>query len=105
MKEFPSRLHADNKDNFPAMNYDRVKAYLRRDLYDHIISREEKDYFELDRFNKNRLNDVEVLGKMVKEVCTELEELGWTTQLSYGGTGLFIYADEPPANCFPDGFD
>ena len=105
MKQFPSNLHADNKDNFPKINYARIKAYLRRDLYDHIISREEKDYFELDRFNKERLNNLDILNKMVKEIRGELTKLGWATQLSYGGTGLFVYSGEPPANCFPDGFE
>jgi len=104
MKEFPDKLHSDNKDNFPAMKYERAKAYFRRDLYEHITSKEEKDYYELDRFNKKRLNDVKLMEKMTGEVREELEKLGWKTETSFGHTGLFIFRDERPPNCFPDGF-
>jgi len=103
MKEFLKKLQTKNKENFSKLNYERIKCYLRRDLYEHIIGHEEKDYFDLDHFDKERLNNTQILEKIVEEVCKELEELGWHTQTSYGGTGLFIYSDEPPANCFPDG--
>ena len=105
MKYFPSNLHVDNKDNFPDINYNRTQSYLRRDLYTHIISHEEKDYFDLDKFRIEHGTNTETLSKMVEEVCKELTDIGWNTQLSYGGTGLFVYANEVPPNCFPDGFD
>jgi len=103
MKRFPDTLHVKNKKNFSKINYERVKCYLRRDLYDHIIRYEEKDYFELDRFDKERLNDVNLMEKMTKELIVELEKLGWTCNTSYGKTGLFIYHGDPPPNYFPDG--
>ena len=105
MKHFPAKLRPENKETFASLNYDRVKCYLRRDIYEHIISHEEKDYFELDAFNKDRINDMDKVTQMVTELMKELEQLGWNCQLSYGGTGLFIYENEPPSNCFPDGFE
>jgi hypothetical protein len=104
MKYFPDKLKPENKENFESLNYDRVKCYLRRDLYEHIISNEEKDYFELDRFDKERINDMEKVTQMINELIPELEKLGWKCQLSFGGTGLFIFENEPPSNCYPDGF-
>ena len=105
MKNFPDKIKPENKNNFDSMNYERVKCYLRRDLYEHIISHEEKDYFELDAFNKARINDMEKVRQMADELVIELEKLGWKCQFSYGGTGLFIFANEPPPNCYPDGFE
>lgn len=102
MKEFPSFLKPKNKETFVKVNNDRLKCYLRRDLYEHIISHEEKDYFSLDEFNK-RVNDMTITKQLVKEVIPDLESLGWKCKTSFGGTGLFIYSTEsPPLNCFED---
>ena len=103
MKTFPKKLECKNRDQFKEIHYERVKAYLRRDLYEHILSHEEKEYFDLEKFGKERLTNINLLKKMVEEVCKELGELNWKTQLSYGGTGLFIFSDKPPSNCYPDG--
>jgi len=103
MKEFPSNLRVENRDNFPQISYSRVKAYLRRDLYEHILMCEESDYFMIDSFNEKWLKDMTKTKKMVTEIREELHELGWHTETSYGETGLFIYANEKPRNCLPDG--
>jgi hypothetical protein len=102
MKEFSNILNVRNKENFAKVNYDRLKCYLRRDLYEHIISHEEKDYFSLDEFNK-RVNNINLTRQLVNEVIPELENIGWKCKTSFGGTGLFIYSsDSPPLNCFED---
>ena len=105
MKEFPENLHVSNKEKFHKINYKRLLAYFRKELYEHIISKEEKDYFVLDTFKRQKGVNNNDMEKMIKTVCTELKDLGWNTQTSYGGTGLFIYANEPPSNCYPDGFN
>lgn len=105
MKHFPSNIKPSNKVEFESLNYDRVKCYLRRDLYEHIISHDDREYFEIDAFAKNRLDNMEKVSKMISEIIIELEELGWKCKLSYGGTGLFIFENDPPSNCFPDGFE
>jgi len=102
MKEFPAFLNPKNKDSFSKLNYDRLKCYFRRDLYEHIISHEEKDYFSLDDFNK-RANDMAITKQLCREIIPELEKLGWKCKTSFGGTGLFVYSTEsPPPNCFED---
>ena len=107
MKYFPENLESKNKLNFPQINYSRIKCYLRRDLYDHIISKEESEYFDLDDFSVRRLKNKTLLDKMVGELCIELENIGWCTGISFGGTGLFIYKDRenPPKNYYPDGLE
>lgn len=104
MKTFPEGLHVKYRTKFPSILYKRVKAYLRRELYEHIISSEETQYFDIDSFDKKWFNDVEKTKKMVEEVRQELHDIGWKTDTSFGGTGLFIYAENKPRNCFPDGF-
>lgn len=102
MKDFPLFLKPKNKQDFSKLNKDRLTCYLRRDLYEHIISNEEKDYFSLDEFNK-RVNDMTLTKEIVKEIIPELEELGWKCKTSFGCTGLFIYSTEnPPINYFED---
>lgn len=101
MKEFGNKLSTTNKNNFQKIIYERWKCYLRRDLYEHILSREESDYFSLDNFNQ-RVNNMETVVKMVKEVIPELEALGWKCLLSFGETGLFVYSDKKPENCWEE---
>lgn len=102
MKEFPSVCNPKNKNNFQVLNYARLKCYLRRDLYEHIISHEENDYFSLDDFNR-RVNNMEVTKKLVNDLIPELEKQGWKCKTSFGGTGLFIYSSEkPPSSCWEE---
>jgi hypothetical protein len=103
MKTFPSKLHANNKANFPAINYARGLCYLRKTLYEHIISHEESEYFSIDDFIANfpqfKTQDAK---KMLNELIQELIDIGWNCKLSFGGTALFIFAEKPPANCWED---
>ncbi len=100
MKEFPTFLKPENKEEFKAKNHERLKCYLRRDLYEHIISHTENEYFSLDDFNR-RVNNMEQTKTLVDEIIPELTTLGWKCQKAYGDTGLFIYSTEkPPANCW-----
>jgi hypothetical protein len=102
MKSFPSKLKVENKASFKDLNYERNKCYLRRDIYEHIISHEEKEYYSLDDFNQ-KIKNMSIVQKMVEELIPELESLGWKCKLSFGGTGLFIYStDLPPSNCWED---
>lgn len=107
MKEFPHRLHVNNKDQFSTYLYDRSLCYLRRDIFEHLIIRkDENSYFELDRFCKQYLNNnTEMLENMRTTVMNELCALGWKCKTSFGDTGLFIYSTEdPPSSCYEDSF-
>lgn len=100
MKEFPDSLNVSNKDKFPKLAYERWKCYLRRDLYEHILSHKPEDYFSLDKFNSERVENMDITRRLINDLIPELESFGWTCTLSFGGTGLFIYTDEKPANCW-----
>ena len=103
MKTFPSNLSPENKERFPQYNYERVKAYLRRDIYEHILSHSENDYFELTAFSNQRLKDIQLIKKMTRELIEELTKIGWSCKLSFGESGLFIYSTEnPPPSCWSE---
>jgi hypothetical protein len=102
MRKFIGNLHVKNKEKFKDIYYNRMKSYLRRDIYEHVLSHTENDYFSLDEFNK-RINDLELVKKMSSELIPELERLGWKCKTSFGGTGLFIFSsDEPPSSCWEE---
>lgn len=101
MKEFPSILDVKYKDNFPDAYYNRVLFYLRRDIYEHIISEDENNYFDLEKFQIKYKLSTENRDKMGQQIIKELEKLGWKCKLSFGDTGLFIYSSEnPPKSCW-----
>ena len=108
MKEFPNILNVKNKDSFPEIHYNRVSCYLRKSIYEHIISNDENSYFDLEKFGrihfKDQKNREELLNKLIINVQKELGKLGWKCKCSFRGTALFIYSSEkPPASCWDDG--
>jgi len=103
MDSFPSNIHVDNIKNFSSIQYDIAINSFRKEVYETIIKRkDESDYIDLDIFERRFCKNNSIcLKKIVKQICSELEELGWKTKLSYGDTGLFIYSTEnPPHNCW-----
>ena len=103
MKEFPAELTIENKEHFSEYIYKRWKCYLRRDITEHMLANEEKDYFDLDKFvETHAIKDRELAQKMLREIEEELNKIGWKTTISFGGNGMFIYADKKPANCWAD---
>lgn len=62
---------------------------MRRELFRHIISSSETDYYVVKEEHRMFL-------PIVRE---ELHKLGWKTILTYGDTGLFIFENEKPCNC------
>jgi hypothetical protein len=111
MKKFPSHINIKNKtlvmqpykNNFEEINYQRILELLRKEIYEHLISRkDENDYFDIEIFCKRyNYTEKENFSKILKIVLTEITELGWKTQLSFGDTGLFIYSTkEKPSSCW-----
>ena len=102
MKKFPSNLNLKNKENFKKIYNRRLKCYLRRSIYEHIIKNEENNYFSIDEFkNEKKVEDSEIIKEIISELIVELNRLGWKCKLAFGGTGLFIYSGEnPPSNCW-----
>ena len=83
-------------------------CYLRKAVYEHIISHDENSYFDLEKFGrlhfKERKNREELVIKLSLVIQKELEKLGWNCKCSFGGTALFIFSSEKPtASCWDDG--
>ena len=103
MKEFPRTLGINFKDTFETQNYERLLEVTRRHLHDYILGRrDEEDYFVLDDFCKQHMNNnIYILHDIVEVLTKELENLGWKCKLSFGNTALFIYSTEdPPSSCW-----
>lgn len=107
MKELPSILNVKNKNNFSKIYYTRVVSYLRKAIYEHIISKDENSYFDLEQFGRQYFNEkdrVDLTKKLSVKIRSELEKLGWKCKLSFGQTALFVYStDNPPPSCWEDG--
>ena len=100
MKQFPAILHAKNKAKLKDAYYKRTLCYLRRNIYEHILKHEEKDYFDIDGFNKIYVGNMEMMNKLIGVIIEELNKLEWNTKIAFGGTGLFIYSGETPPNTY-----
>jgi len=91
----PSSIHAGA---YTAM----VISKLRRDIYEFLIRRKSEFNESEDEYNEEfdltkylRIVDHE----NIEVVISELESIGWKTELAYGNTCLFIYVGEQPAKC------
>lgn len=101
MKQFPNSLRVENKNKFKEIYLYRKKCYLRKELYEHIISHKENEYFILDTFLSSL--DKNDAKQIISSLIEELKNIGWKCKTSFGGTGLFIYSTEnPPSNCYPE---
>lgn len=107
MKEFPASFTpqglAQSRD---AIITERYLAYLRKDLYEHTLTRHsEADYFEVDKFQKRYSLPKDLVQQLVQRLVTEVRAKGWTCELSYGKTAIFVMADpnNPPLNYFREG--
>jgi hypothetical protein len=104
MKKFPDNLNVVNKDKFNNLFHKRTLCYLRRDIYEHMVSRKDETiYFDIQDFRTRYKLKTDTVRNMIDTTINELEVIGWKCKLSFGNTGLFIYStDTPPVNCYPD---
>lgn len=101
MKDFPNFLTPENSKNFKTMLYERNLAYLRRDIYEHILKNNKETPFDVDSFNNSKVNDKDIIKQMIDKIAEELTTLNWSTLLAYGNSSLYIYPknEEPPVSC------
>jgi len=104
MKTFPDKLNVSCKKNFRIYHCERVTCYLRKDLYELIITEDENNYFEIDKFKQYYKLSTHEINTMVNLIISELEKLGWTCKITFGGSALFVYSDIVPTSYYPDGF-
>lgn len=100
MKEFPSFLVPANSGQFASLRRQRLLSYMRRELYELVLSENKEDFFNLDGFSDRFALQAEETLTLAKTLATELEQLGWTVNFSYADTALFVYTGERPLRCF-----
>lgn len=98
MNSFPASLHVSNKDQFTKMLFDYHLSQLRNEIMLHMFHRKENDFYDLDTFNRNHVKNMSTVAEMEKIISAELKELGWTTYLGFGDTGLYIYSTTEKPN-------
>jgi len=101
MKNFPSNFTPTNQ-NFSEINKKRIQCYLRREIYEHVISHKEDEYFSLDTFSSKFNMKLEDIKEQISCVVEELKNINWKCSYSYGETALFIYREEKPKNCWDE---
>jgi hypothetical protein len=101
MEHFPSDFSPENKDKFYDIRNREILKLLRKNIFHLVLKGNEKEFFDLEIFNRQHVHSTEITNLLANQVIEELHTLGWKTILSYGGTGLFIYStEEPPGNAW-----
>lgn len=105
MKTFPPTLHVSNKENFSDLNLQRTLAYMRKCIYEHMISQNEEVLFDLTEYREQYSQKNMWIENIVEPLRGELHSIGWNTKLSFGDSALFIYSTEyPPSTCWDGKF-
>lgn len=92
MESFPASLNVSNKDQFAKMLFDYHLSKLRKHIMYHMLHAKENDFFDLDTFNRNHVKNMKIMSEMASIIAAELKDLGWTTYLGFGDTGLYVYS-------------
>jgi hypothetical protein len=92
---FINLIDTKNSIEFEKLNIKRICEELRNEIYTFLISRkDEEDFFDITKYIKNKQKDC------LEFIYDELEKAGWKYKLSYGDTGLFIFKENVPRNCW-----
>ena len=100
METFPNTLTPQNLDNFKTFNKQQQLCYLRKYIYEKMLSSEfivpDKCFVDLQKLHIGDLGEInyKIDEQIVIQVQNELEALGWCTSTAYGGTILFIYTKD-----------
>jgi hypothetical protein len=94
MDNFGLELHVSNKLKLSDIKYRNLLAKLRKHIYNFMLDREESNFFDIDNFNRDYVKDINMTNEMVNKIVEELNKLGWSTYVGFGGTGLYIYSSD-----------
>ncbi len=89
MKHFPTKLIPSNIDSFRDYNINRQTCYLRKEIYEWMVS---PTFFK----DGERCFDLQLKGygeESINDVCLELNNLGWKTRLAFNNSSLYIYKE------------
>jgi hypothetical protein len=98
MDNFP--LYLSNKECFSYQLDIILIKKMRKKVLVHILKDNQNDFFDLELFDKKYVKNIKKTEEYSKIIIKELELLNWKTFIGYGGTGLFFYDNEKPANAW-----
>lgn len=105
MDKFPITLSKEFKEHFPQYLETHLTAKLRLQIYEFMLQSKEDEYFILNNFfyKENIKDNTELTTLITNNIIKELNRLGWTTKLAFGGTSIYIYSTvEHKSNYFED---
>ena len=106
MKSFPNHFTPEVIDESKEVKQDllfrRTLSYLRKEIYEHVLTNEKNDYYDIEAFMRRKFDryDKKETESYLEVIRDELHALGWKTGTSYGDTALFIYSGEKPESCW-----
>ena len=100
MEKFPENIHASQISFFDEILFTENLNKMRKEIYLHILNRNESDFYDIDSFNRKYVKNFNRIKKMTNIIIEELSVLGWKTFLGFGETGLYIFANEKPLNAW-----
>lgn len=106
MKKLPDKLSVVNKEQLIHTKYNRCLCYLRKNIYEFMLSRKsENEYFDFDDFLSKLFCDLskEHISQIKNDITIEINNLGWKTIFAYGNTALFIYSSEKYPDTYYEG--
>jgi hypothetical protein len=87
-------MKLSNKPQFQAMRRGLLKDKMKKHIFQLMLEEKETDFFDLDRFNREYVQDTALTLHIAAEIREELHSLGWKTHLGFGDTGLYVYSTE-----------
>lgn len=87
-------------NDFPRMFQLYITSLLREIVYIHILKGIESDFVDLTSFGRLHKITMSTVGTICAVIQEELHTNGWKTKLSFGDTGLFIFIENQPTNCW-----
>ena len=99
MKKFPSKLLPENISLFNSYNTTRITRYLRRRIYEWMIS---DDFvtrcFDL-QLSQGQLQTFKYPSHVIDSISKELNLLGWKTKIAFAYSSLYIYKEDDENPC------
>jgi len=92
MKKFPSKLLPENISLFDSYNTTRITRYLRRRIYEWMIS----DDFATRCFD---LQMSQYPSHVIDNISKELNLLGWKTKIAFAYSSLYVYKEDDENPC------
>ena len=99
MKKFPSKLLPENISLFNSYNTTRITRYLRRRIYEWMIS---DDFatrcFDL-QMSQGQLQMSQYPSHVIDNISKELNLLGWKTKIAFAYSSLYVYKEDDENPC------